>query len=247
MDMENKIKIEDLLSGKIHIETPDMKVYHEVKSRWDNAAKPLDSLGRFEDITARIGAITGNADIDIDKKAVIVMCADNGIVEEGVSQSGQEVTLAVSRAMGRRESSVCKMASKAGMSVIPIDIGINSDERIEGVISKKVRKGTRNFNVEPAMTRGEFLQAVQAGMDIAYEAVNSGIKLICLGEMGIGNTTTSAAVVCALTGLSAKEAAGRGAGLDDERLKKKTDIIEKAIKRYDLYNADAACVLETVG
>jgi nicotinate-nucleotide--dimethylbenzimidazole phosphoribosyltransferase len=247
MDMDNKIKIEALLSGKVKIETPDMKVYHEVKRRWDNAAKPLDSLGRFEDITARIGAVTGNADIDIDKKAVIVMCADNGIVEEGVSQSGQEVTLAVSRAMGRRESSVCKMASKAGMSVIPVDIGINSDERIDGVVHKKVCKGTRNFSVEPAMTRGEFLRALQAGMDIACEAVNRGIKLICLGEMGIGNTTTSAAVVCALTGLSAKEAAGRGAGLDDGRLRKKVSVIEKAIEKYDLHNADAACVLETVG
>ena len=242
-----KVKIEELLSGKVKIELPDAEVYKKVKQRWDNAAKPLDSLGKFEEITARIGAVTGNADIDISSKAVIVLCSDNGIVEEGISQSGQEVTLAVSRAMGRRESSVCKMASKAGMSVIPVDIGINSDERIDGVLHKKVRKGTRNFNAEPAMTHEELLAALQIGIDTAREAAEAGCKLICVGEMGIGNTTTSAAVVCALTGLKAEEAAGRGAGLDSERLKKKAYIIEKAIEKYDLYNAGAESVLESVG
>lgn len=242
-----KPRIEDLMSGKMQIDIPDKNIYEEVKRKWDNAAKPLDSLGRFEDITARIGAVQGSADIDISKKTVIVFCSDNGIVEEGISQSGQEVTLAVSRAMGRRGSSVCKMAAKAGMSVIPVDIGINSDEKVEGFVYKKIRKGTRNFLKQPAMTKEELTEAMQVGADMAYEAVKNGVQLICLGEMGIGNTTTSAAVTAALTNKSAGELVGRGAGLDDERLKKKEQVIDEAIKKYGLYDADTLTVLSSVG
>ena len=106
---------------------------------WDYIAKPLDGMGRFETITAQIGAILGTDEIDISKKAVIIMCADNGIVEEGISQSGQEVTAAVAAQMGRGASSVGKMAAKIGAGTIPVDIGINGKEQIAGVRNKKVR------------------------------------------------------------------------------------------------------------
>ena len=241
------LKAEDFLAGRRKIRTPDEKIYNEVRTRWDGAAKPLDSLGKFEDITARIGAVQGSADIDIRKKSVIVFCADNGIVDEGVSQCGQEVTLAVAKAMGRRESSVCKMAAKTGVAIKVIDIGINTDERIEGVEHRKVRKGTRNFSLEPAMTEKELIEALQVGIRAVIEAAEDGNKLICLGEMGIGNTTTSAAVISALTGKKAREIAGRGSGLSDAGLEKKINVIDNAIKKYDLYNADAAEVLRCVG
>lgn len=241
------MKIENLLNGNTHIEPPDSKTAAFVKARWDAVAKPLDSMGCFEEITAKIGAISGSADIDITKKTVLVFIADNGIVEEGISQSGQEVTLAVARAMGCGVSSVCKMAEAAGIDVVPIDIGVNSDENIEGIVNAKIRRGTRNFIVEPAMTTEETIAAMQTGFDAAVNEAEKGSRLICLGEMGIGNTATSAAVVAALTERKAADVTGRGSGLTNEALKKKEQLIDEAIEKYGLYNADALTVLSAVG
>lgn len=124
---------------KLKLQEPDCKIYKKVLKNWDSIAKPLDGMGRFETITAQIGAILGTDKIDISKKAVIIMCADNGIVEEGISQSGQEVTAAVAEQMGRGASSVGIMAAVIGADTIPVDIGINGKEQITGVINKKVR------------------------------------------------------------------------------------------------------------
>ena len=110
---------------KLKLEKPDCKIYKKVLEHWDSIAKPLDGMGRFERIIAQIGGILGTDEIDISKKAVIIMCADNGIVEEGISQSGQEVTAAVAGQMGKGASSVGKMAAQAGVDTIPVDIGIN--------------------------------------------------------------------------------------------------------------------------
>lgn len=247
MKAVEELRAEDFLSGRKRISKPDENIYKEIRERWDCAAKPLDSLGKFEDITARIGAICGSANIDIKKKTVIVFCADNGIVDEGVSQCGQEVTLAVAKAMGMRKSSVCKMAAKAGVAIKVLDIGINAEERVEDLEYKRIRKGTRNFVLEPAMTKEELIDAVQVGIDAAAKAHAEGNKIICLGEMGIGNTTTSSAVVAALTKKKACKTTGRGAGLSDDGLEKKISVIDNAIKKYDLYNADAPTVLRCVG
>ena len=105
------------------IELPDKNIEQEIQKNWDRVAKPLDGLGAFEGFSARIGAILGSPKIDIQKKAVIVMCADNGVVAEGISQSGQEVTAAVTENLGKRNTSVCKMAKAVGADVIPVDIG----------------------------------------------------------------------------------------------------------------------------
>lgn len=243
----DRVRIEDVLSGAVRVDKPDETVYRQVKERWDNAAKPLDSLGKFEDITAKIGAIQGSVDINIENKTIIVMCADNGIVEEGISQTGQEVTLAVSKAMGRRESSVCKMAKRCGIEVMPVDIGINSDEEIPGVIQKKICHGTRNFAKEPALNRQEVLDALQVGMDCAHDAVQRGAGLLGTGEMGIGNTTTSSAVTAAILGCPVESIVGRGSGLNDAGLERKRKVIDEAIRNHNLKNADALTVLETVG
>ena len=216
----------------IQIDPFNKSKYDEIRSRWDSIAKPLDSLGRFEDITARIGAIHDSDDIDIRKRAVIIMCADNGIVEEGVSQSGQDVTAAVAGWMGRRESSVCRMAKAAHADIIPVDIGINSDVSPKGVIDRKVMKGTRNFAHGPAMTEDECMQAVDAGIDMVCECSVQGYKLLATGEMGIGNTTTSSVLAAALLGLDASSVTGRGAGLNNDSLKKKTAVIQDALDRY---------------
>ena len=206
--------------------------YDEIKGRWDRVAKPLGSLGRFEDITARIGAIHDSDRIDIRKRAVIMMIADNGVVAEGVSQSGQDVTAAVAEWMGRGESSVCKMARTARADTIPVDIGINMEGSPKGVINRKIMKGTRNFAVEPAMTEDECMQAIETGIDMVCDCSIKGYRLLATGEMGIGNTTTSSALAAALLGRDVSEVTGRGAGLSTAGLRKKMQVIRDALDRY---------------
>ena len=134
--MNQEINIDNLLSLKIKPVSED--IYNQIKSGWDHIAKPINGLGDFETITARIGAINGDITIDISKRAVVMMCADNGIIEEGVSQSGSDVTLAVSELMGRKESSVCKMAKVAGADTFAVDVGIRDGLNIPGEIDKKI-------------------------------------------------------------------------------------------------------------
>ena len=163
--------------------------YRKVKEKLDGIAKPLDGLGKFEHLIAQIGAIEKTTKISIQKKAVLVMCADNGVVEEQVSQSGKEVTLAVAKAMGVNNSSVGKMAAVAGGDVIPVDIGIDTDEVIPGVLPRKVAKGTKNFAKEPAMTEEEVLKAIETGIQLVQQCHREGYEIFATGEMGIGNTT----------------------------------------------------------
>ena len=216
----------------------DKNTYEEILRRWDRIAKPLGSLGRFEEMTARIGAVQGTVDVDISKRAVIMMCADNGIVEEGISQSGQEVTRSVAEWMGRGESSVCRLAAACKADTIPVDAGINMEGSPQGVAGRKVMMGTRNFRKEPAMTEDECMQAINAGIDTVCECSMEGYRLLAAGEMGIGNTTTSAALASALLGLDVDEVTGRGAGLSDAGLKRKKEIIREAIDRYRPDGAD---------
>lgn len=233
--------------AKITVKAPDEDIRRKVLSNFDHVAKPIDGLGRFEVLTAQIGAIQGTEKIDIAQKAVIIMCADNGIVEEGISQSGQEVTLAVVKSMADRKSSVGKMAEIAGADTIPVDIGVNSKEKIPGVADKKIAFGTRNFKKEPAMTEEEAVRAIFTGIEMVFQCKEKGYKILATGEMGIGNTTTSSAVTAALLQCEASEVTGRGAGLSDEKLAHKQELIAEAIDRYGLKEADALRILETVG
>lgn len=221
----------------------------KIKKNWDDLAIPLDSMGKFSKILTRIGAILKDESIDIGKKIVLVMCADNGIVAEGISQSGQEVTRIVAEGMGQGQSSVCKMAMRAGIHILPVDVGINTKTQLAGVRSCKIREGSRNFLQEPAMTPEETLQAITIGMEQVREFKERGCRLIGTGEMGIGNTTTSSAVATALLREDVKKMTGRGAGLDDERLKQKCSVIEQALKKYGLRenDMDAFTILQTVG
>lgn len=229
------------------VEPPDKAVYHKILQNWDTVAKPLDSMGVFEPLTAQIGAILGTEEPDLSKKAVIIMCADNGIVEEGISQSGQDVTSAVAVQMAKSVSSVGKMAAMIGADTIPIDIGINRKETIPGVLDRKIRCGTRNFRKEPAMTRKETVQAIFTGIDAVLECKKNGYQMLATGEMGIGNTTTSSAVAAALLKCPVKDVTGRGAGLDQERLLHKQQMIAEALEKYALIGAEPLSVLETVG
>ena len=232
---------------KLTVKAPDENIRKKVLSNLDYVAKPLDGLGKFEALTAQIGAIQRTEKIDISRKAVIIMCADNGIVAEGISQSGQEVTFAVVKKMAEKQTSVGKMAETISVDTIPVDIGVNHKSKIPGVLDKRICPGTRNFRNEPAMTEKEAIKAIFTGIEMVSDCKEKGYKILATGEMGIGNTTTSSAVAAALLDCEVAEVTGRGAGLSDEKLIHKQKIITEAIDKYDLKKADALRILETVG
>ena len=232
---------------KLTVKAPDEEIRKKVLSNLDYVAKPLDGLGKFEALTAQIGAIQRTEKIDISRKAVIIMCADNGIVAEGISQSGQEVTLDDVKKMAEKQTSVGKMAETIRVDTIPVDIGVNHKSKIPGVLDKRICPGTRNFRNEPAMTEKEAIKAIFTGIEMVSDCKEKGYKILATGEMGIGNTTTSSAVAAALLDCEVAEVTGRGAGLSDEKLIHKQKIITEAIDKYDLKKADALRILETVG
>ena len=201
-------------------------------ARWDSIAKPLDGLGELERIIVKIAAMQGTPDVEISPSALYIFCADNGIIREGVSQSDASVTAAVTRSMAKGRSSVCFMARNAGIEVCPVDIGILEDINDPGIRNCKVRRGTEDFLEAPAMTEEEALDAIRRGIDLAAEAAARGVRLLLAGEMGIGNTTTSAALAAALQAYSVDEVCGRGAGLSDDGLRRKREVILRGTERY---------------
>ena len=232
---------------KLHIEPLYETEQQKTRTRLDAIAKPLDGLGQFEKLLVQIAGITGTDEIRIDKRAILAMCADNGIVAEGVTQTSGDVTAIVAVNMATGRSSVNRMAAVGGTEVFATDIGISTEVDCEGLRKRKVRKGTADFLKEPAMREAEALQAIEEGILWVRECKEQGYQILGTGEMGIGNTTTSTAVGCALLGLTPEEVTGRGAGLDDAGLVRKKTVIARAIKQYDLYGKDALTVLRTVG
>lgn len=231
----------------MEIVPPDEAIQQQIKKNWDSLAKPLDGLGMFETIFARIGAMQGNTVPDIRRKAVLVMCADNGIVEEHISQSGQEVTAMVAESMGQGNSSVCKMAAAIGCEVIPVDIGINTNRVYPGVLPRKISRGTANFLRTPAMTKEQACAAINVGIELVEQSKQKGYGILGTGEMGIGNTTTSSAMAATLLGCPAERVTGRGAGLDDTGLKHKQQVIEEALQQYQLQPEETLRILCCVG
>ena len=230
------------------ITPPDREAMEGARLHWDAIAKPLHSLGLLERDIVRIAGITGSADMDLSKKAVVVMCADNGVVAQGVTQTGQEVTLAVARSMAAGRSSVCRMARVAGAEVLPVDVGMLAHEAVPGLRDRVVMEGgTRNMTRGPAMDRSAGEAALRAGLETAEELADRGIQLLAAGEMGIGNTTTTAVVAAALLGRSPEETVGRGAGLSDEGLVRKRRAVAAALAVNRPDPADPMDVLCKVG
>lgn len=201
--------------------------------RWSRVAKPLGSLGLLESMIEKIAAIQGSADVDISRRAAVVMCADNGVVAEGVTQSDSEITAVCAKSIAEGTSNINIIARTFNAEVFTYDVGISRDVDCAELIKHKIAYGTGNIAVEPAMSIIQAEKAIQIGIDAVRDLSEHGFKIIITGEMGIGNTTTSAAVAAALLlGLSAREVTGRGAGLDSEGLERKIAVVERAIKLH---------------
>lgn len=220
----------------IALVTPTSQSHRQLaKKHWDSIAKPLDSLGEFEKIFQNFSAIYENEIPDISNKCITVMCADNGIVKEGISQSDKDVTLAVAKSMALGTSSIAVLSKAAGSKMMVFDMGIDSfDTEIYslGVINHKLMHGTNNFIKEKAMPLDITLRALLTGISTVSELKDNKTKIIGTGEMGIGNTTTSSALSAAILNLPVEDVTGRGAGLDDIKLNKKIDIIKEGIEKY---------------
>lgn len=242
--MTGTITLEEL---KEEIKPADARSQEEAKLRWMSVAKPLFSLGKLEDAVIRMAGIKGTADFELKKKGLVIMCADNGVVAEGITQTGQEVTAAVAGNFKKKAASVAIMGELAGVDLFPVDIGMVSDVPSVTRPEYKVAYGTRNFAEEPAMTEAQVWEAIQVGIHMVSVLKGQGYDLLATGEMGIGNTATSSAVAAVLLDKSPGEVTGKGAGLTDAGLEKKIGVIEKAIRLHRPDKQDVLDVLAKVG
>lgn len=225
----------------------DEKAMELCAKRWNTLGKPLYSLGRLEEMVIRMAGIYRHPMAKPGKKAVVVMAADNGVVAEGVTQTGQEVTKIVTENMTKHNASVCILSSISGADVYPVDVGIVTDVENPKVINKKVKYGTDNMLHGPAMTREEAVEAILAGIEVTGDLVEKGYDLFATGEMGIGNTTTSSAVCAVLLEQSVEKVTGKGAGLTSEALLHKIQVIKDSISLNKPDKNDPLDVLAKVG
>ena len=229
-----------------NITPPDEAAREQAHRRWAACAKPLGSLGLLETALEDIAALTGDAQAPLLPRAVLVLCADNGVVAQGVTQTDSSVTAAVTRNLAAGRTSVCRMAQAAQCAVVPVDMGMAGDP-VPGVADCRIAAGTADFTQGPAMTRAQAVEAVGRGIRLVQEQKAAGVQLLATGEMGIGNTTTSSAVAAVLLGQPVERMTGRGAGLSDEGLARKVDAICRGILRNKPDPTDPLDVLAKLG
>ena len=209
---------------------PDSEAAERAYERWNCVAKPLHSLGLLEDAVAKIAGITGDENISLDKRCVIDFCSDNGVVSEGVTQTDSSVTAVVARAMTEGTSNINSLAKAYNADVITVDVGMNTDISSEKIINRKISYGTENIAQGAAMSMTQAERAIKVGIDMVRECREKGYNILITGEMGIGNTTTSSAISSVLLGIPPEDVTGRGAGLSDDGLRRKIDVIYRAIE-----------------
>ena len=231
----------------MQIQPLDETAMQAAQQHWNQLAKPLHSLGRLEDMIVQLAGIHRSAQLEQRKKAVLIFCADNGIVEEGVTQTGQEVTATVAENFTKGIATVNSLAQVCQVDVMPIDIGIARDMTCKDIANRKIAYGTKNFAKEPAMTRTEVEQAILTGIQLVKEQKEQGYNLIITGEMGIGNTTTTSAVASVLLDIPVEQATGKGAGLTSAGLERKINVIKKAIEVNKPNSKDPLDVLMKLG
>lgn len=221
-----------------------------VKEAWiriDSLTKPLGSLGELEEIAAKMAGITGKVHNKIDKKTVVIMCADNGVCEEGVSNCPQEFTVTITNNFTRGITGVCVLSAFANSDITVVDVGVKGDFNNPKIIDKKITYGTKNIAKEAAMSREEAIRAIEVGIEVVDKLVKEGYNLLGTGEVGIGNTTTSAAVLSALSELPVDAVVGKGSGLTEEQFENKKAVVQRAIDINKPNKEDVIDVLSKVG
>ncbi|MHB8138463.1 MAG: nicotinate-nucleotide--dimethylbenzimidazole phosphoribosyltransferase [Smithellaceae bacterium] len=227
----------------------DANAAKQAQARQNNLTKPPGSLGRLEEISIRLAGMKADPHPRVDRKAVIVMAADHGVALEGVSAFPAEVTgqMVMNFLSGGAAINVLARQAGAGINIVDIGVASDFDPSLPGLLHRKVARGTRNMARESAMTRAEAEQALAVGMGVLNEVAEKGLDLVATGDMGIGNTTPSSAIVAVMTGLPVAKVTGRGTGIDDAGLATKIKVIEQAIALNRPDPNDALDVLCKVG
>ena len=226
--------------------------YHEdavrmVKDRLDSLAKPVGGLGYLEQVLMRIAGLTGEENYDISKRAVAVFCADNGVVKQGVTQAGSEVTAILAGILTTGDATVNHMAKEVNADVFPVDMGMASTIDDPALLNGRIAAGTGDISQGPAMSNEQACKAINFGINLTKDLKDKGYKLVATGEVGIGNTTASSALAAVLLSLDPVITTGRGTGISDEVLAQKTQVVRQAIEINKPNPNDALDVLAKLG
>lgn len=250
--------MERLKSTISKIEKVNEEIKEITQKRLDNLTKPQGSLGRLEELAKQICAIKGSVNFKLDNKVIFTIAGDHGVASEGVSAYPSEVTPQMVHNFISGGAGINVLSRHVGARVVVVDMGINGEitnykvqskknEEINNFKEKKINFGTKNFTKEPAMTKDEAVKSIEAGIDLVEEEMANGIDIVGTGDMGIGNTTPSSAIVAAITGESVEFVTGRGTGIDDKALKNKIDVINRALELNKPNKQDPIDVLSKVG
>ena len=237
----------DILEN-INIILPSKEIENNIYHKWELMDKPKHSLGDIEKIVAKYGAMIGNELPNVLKPAMLLMCGDHGIAKYGVSAYPPEVTIQMINGYMRGTAGANVMARYANTDLFVVDIGVNADlSHFEGVRNEKVAFGTEDFTKGPAMTKEQAVKALQVGIKVADECIDKGYNLLVTAEMGIGNTTSTAAIASAMLKLSPELTVGRGTGINDERLQIKRRVVAEGLAVNAPIADDALDVLFKLG
>jgi len=237
--LENTLKTIDPL---------DEEAMEKARKRQDNRTKPKGSMGRLEELSIQLAGIQRKEIPKIDKKAIIVMAGDHGILEEGIHNWPQEVTAQMVENFIRGGAGINVISRQVGAEVIVADMGVATPLKQDArLLCRNIGKGTKNIAKGAAMTREEAIKAIEAGIEIVSTEAGKGLSLVGTGDMGLGNTSSSAAICAVITGNPVSMVTGRGTGIDDDKLKKKIEAIEKAIKVNQPDKEDPIDVLSKLG
>jgi nicotinate-nucleotide--dimethylbenzimidazole phosphoribosyltransferase len=230
------------------IQPLDLRLAEQAQQRLDQLTKPPGSLGRLEELARRYVAITGQVAPHIDRKAVVVFAADHGVVAEGVSAYPQAVTAQMVQNFLRGGAAINALARQVGAEVLVVDIGVAAElPALPGLIPRKVRPGTANMARGPAMTRQEAQHCLEIGIAMARQCHDDRVSVVATGDMGIGNTTPSSALVALFTGAPVEQVTGYGTGIDDATRRQKVAVIERALQMNAPRTDDPLGALAAVG
>lgn len=229
------------------IQPLDQEIMEKVKEHVDNLTKPVGALGRVEELAVQLAGITANERPTVQSPAIIVAAADHGITEEGVSAYPQEVTKLMIANFVQGGAAINVFGRQIGAKVQIVDVGVNGTVDFPEVVQKKVKNGTANFLQTEAMTLEEAVQAIEVGMDVAATLIEEGHQLLITGEMGIGNTTASSALIAAFTGERVEKVVGIGTGVDDDGFQHKVKVIKEALAKHQVNREDPLATFAKLG
>ncbi len=225
----------------------DAEAMERARDHQQNLIKPMGSLGLLEEVAVKIAGITGELSPDLDKKAVLTCAGDHGVVAKGVSAAEQEVTIQMLIGMLNGGAAINVLSRHVGAEVVCVDFGVKRPVEDPRLVVKRVGPGTGDISEGPAMTREQARAAVEGGIEAAFEQIDKGARILATGDLGIGNTTPSSAILAAFTGFPPDLIIGKGTGIKSEALKRKINAVEQAIKINQPDSRDGLDVLAKVG